>query len=141
MPGCLDQLYSGEHHTVSEHARHQLERLSPRDPTLFQAKMAAAFSHLFEGNYQEAARLAEQHTHELPAFASAWRVLAISRALLGDIASANVAKVKVLDLDPSATVSAMASSMPLRRVVDVEGLKEGYPGGLSSVGRAVPDFP
>jgi TolB-like protein/class 3 adenylate cyclase len=119
------QLYSGEHQTVREHAR-QLERLSPRDPRLFQGKTAAAFSHLFEGHYEEAAYLAEQLTHELPAFGSAWRILAISRTLAGDVASANIATRKVLELDPSATVSAMASSMPLRRVADVERLKEGY---------------
>jgi TolB-like protein/class 3 adenylate cyclase len=119
-------LYSGEHQTVRAHAR-QFERLSPRDPRLYQGKTAAAFSHLFEGHYEEAAYLAEQLTRELPAFATAWRILAISRALAGDIASANIARRKVLEIDSSSTVSAMASSMPLRRAVDVERLKEGYP--------------
>jgi predicted Zn-dependent protease len=104
-----------------------LERLSPRDPLLFQGKLVAAFSHLFEGHYEEAAHLAEQLTRELPAFASAWRVLAISRALAGDVASANVARRRVLEIDPSSTVSAVASSMPLRRAVDIERLKKGYP--------------
>jgi tetratricopeptide (TPR) repeat protein len=41
------QLYSGEHQTVRAHVR-RLERLSPRDPLLFQGKLVAAFSHLFE---------------------------------------------------------------------------------------------
>ena len=119
-------LYLGEHQTVRAHALQQ-ERLSPRDPSLFQGKTAAAFSHLFEGHFEEAAYLAEQITRQLPAFASAWRVLAISRALAGDIASANIARRKVLEIDPFSTVSAMASSMPLRRAVDIERLKEGYP--------------
>lgn len=125
MHSAWIHLYSGEHETVRANVR-QLEQLSPRDPTLFQGKLVAAFSHVFDGHYEEAAYLAEQLTHELPCFGSAWRVLALSRALAGDIASANIATRKALELDPSLKVPAMALTMPLRRAVDVERLKEGY---------------
>jgi TolB-like protein len=118
-------LYSGDHQTVRANVG-QFERLSPRAPTLFQGKLAAAFAHVFEGHYKEAAYLAEQLTHELPSLGSAWRVLAMSRALAGDVALANIATKKMLELDPSLRVPAMASTMPLRRAVDVERLKEGY---------------
>ena len=118
-------LYSGDHQTVRANVG-QFERLSPRAPTLFQGKLVAAFAHVFEGHYKEAAYLAEQLTHELPSFGSAWRVLAMSRALAGDVALANIATRKMLELDPSLRVPAMASTMPLRRAVDVERLKEGY---------------
>lgn len=118
-------LYSGDHQTVRANVG-QFERLSPRAPTLFQGKLAAAFAHVFEGHYKEAAYLAEQLTHELPSLGSAWRVLAMSRALAGDVALANIATRKMLELDPSLRVPAMASTMPLRRAVDVERLKEGY---------------
>ena len=118
-------LYSGDHQTVRANVG-QFERLSPRAPTLFQGKLAAAFAHVFEGHYKEAAYLAEQLTHELPSLGSAWRVLAMSRALAGDVALANIATKKMLELDPSLRVPAMSSTMPLRRAVDVERLKEGY---------------
>ena len=118
-------LYSGDHQTVRANVG-QFGRLSPRAPTLFQGKLAAAFAHVFEGHYKEAAYLAEQLTHELPSLGSAWRVLAMSRALAGDVALANIATKKMLELDPSLRVPAMASTMPLRRAVDVERLKEGY---------------
>jgi hypothetical protein len=52
--------------------------------------------------------------------------LAVSEALAGDVASANIAARKALELDPSLTVSAQVTMMPLRRPVDIERLKEGY---------------
>jgi hypothetical protein len=50
----------------------------------------------------------------------------LSKVLAGDMASANIATRKALEVDPSQTVSALASITPLRRPVDVERLKEGY---------------
>ena len=119
------QIYLGNHQTALEHAR-QYERLSPRDPTLIQSKLQAAYVHLFQGHYEEAAHLAEQISSERPAFAPGWRWLALSKALTGDAASANIATRKALELNPSLTASALATMMPLRRAVDVERLKEGY---------------
>jgi tetratricopeptide (TPR) repeat protein len=118
------QIYLGNHQTALEHIR-QFERLSPRDPILLQGKLIAALSHVFEGHYEEASHLAEQVVAERPTFVPGWRALATSRALAGDVASANIATRKALELDPSLTVSAMASMMPLRRAVDVERWKEG----------------
>jgi hypothetical protein len=50
----------------------------------------------------------------------------MSKALAGDIASANIAARKALDIDPSLTVSVLISLVPLRRAVDIERLREGY---------------
>lgn len=119
------QQWLGEHQTSLAHVR-QWERLSPRDPTLLQGKVISAFSHIFLGDFEEAVRLAEQITGERPALAVGWRLLAISRALVGDIASANIAKTKVLQLEPSLTTSAAVARAPLRRAVDVERMQEGY---------------
>ena len=118
-------LFLGEHPTAVAHAR-QMERLNPRDPTLFQAKLCLAFAHFFQGCFEEAAHLAEQIVAERPTFTPGLRALALSKALAGDVASASKATKKALELNPSLTVSALASLMPLRRAVDVERLKEGY---------------
>jgi len=115
----------GNHQTALEHIR-QFERLSPRDPSLTQSKLQSAHVHLFQGHYEEAAHLAEQISSERPTFAAGWRVLAVSKALGGDVASAHVATKRALEINPSQTASALASLMPLRRSVDVERLKEGY---------------
>jgi tetratricopeptide (TPR) repeat protein len=119
------QIYLGNHQTALEHIR-KYERLSPRDPSLMQSKLQSAHVHFFQGHYEEAAHLAEQISSERPTFAPGWRVLAVSKAMGGNAASAHVATKKALEINPSQTASALASLMPLRRSVDVERLKEGY---------------
>ena len=119
------QIYLGDHQTALEHIG-QYQRLSPRDPSLIQTKLQLAYVHVFQGRYEQAAHLAEQGSSERPSYTPYWRVLAISKALAGDVASANIATKKALELDPSQTASAVVSLMPLRRSVDVERLREGY---------------
>jgi TolB-like protein/class 3 adenylate cyclase len=121
--GAWVQIYLGNYQTALEHIR-QFERLSPRDPSLIQSKLQLAYVHVFQGRYEEAVHLAEQISSERPTFTPGWRILAISKALAGDVASAKIATKKALELDPSQTVSELASLMPLRRSVDVE--LEGY---------------
>ena len=118
-------IYLGEHQTALEHYR-RYERLSPRDPLLMHGKLPAVVAYIFGGHYEEAAHVAKQMVGALPAYTPGWRFLAVSEALAGDVASANIAASKALELDPSLTVSAQAMMMPLRRAVDVERLKEGY---------------
>jgi TolB-like protein/class 3 adenylate cyclase len=77
------RLYLGEHKVSLEHQR-QAMRLSPRDPNVPQVRNAQAFAHFFEGQYAEAARLAERLTEEFPHFLPAWRIMAMSNALGGD---------------------------------------------------------
>jgi hypothetical protein len=81
---------------------------------------------VFQGHYEEAAHHADQIAREFPAFTPGWRLLAVSKALAGDVASANIATTKALELDPSQTASALTSMLPLRRPIDVERLNEGY---------------
>jgi tetratricopeptide (TPR) repeat protein len=118
-------IYLGEHQTALEHHR-QWERSSPRDPLLLRGKLLPVLAYIFEGHYEEAAYLAKQIVAALPAFAAGWRFLAVSEALAGDVASANKAARKVLELAPSLTASEVASLMPLRRPIDVERVIEGH---------------
>jgi adenylate cyclase len=119
------QMYLGEHQIALEHFGRN-ERLNPRDPGMIYVKMGTAVSHLFLGNYEDAARLMQKAVSAFPAFASGWRVLAISQAMAGDMASAQQATSKAIELDPSRTVSSLVSLMPLRRAVDVERYREAF---------------
>jgi TolB-like protein/class 3 adenylate cyclase len=119
------QLYLGEHQTALEHFGRNA-RLNPRDPGMIYVKLGTALAQLFLGNYEEAARLMQKTVSEFPAFASGWRVLAMSRAMAGDIASAQKATSKAIELDPSRTVSSLVSLMPLRRAADVERYREAF---------------
>jgi adenylate cyclase len=118
-------LYLGEHQIALEHFDRN-ERLNPRDPGMMYLKLGAALSHLFLGNYDEAMCLMEKTVSEFPAFAPGWRVLAISRAMAGDMALARKATTKALELDPSRKVDLLVSLMPLRRSVDVERYREAF---------------
>jgi len=115
----------GEHETSLAHVR-QWARLDPRDPALVQGNLLSARAHMFLGHFEEAASLAEQIVAGRPTFVPGWYALAISRALAGDVASANIARKKALELAPSLTVSALVALLPLRRAIDVERLREGY---------------
>src|SRR5262249_43130485 len=89
-------------------------------------KLISAISHMYLGHFEEAVSLAEQIVAGRPTYVPGWRVLAMSRALAGDVASASIATKKALELDPSQTVAALVALPPLRRAVDVERLREGY---------------
>lgn len=111
------QMYLGNHQTAIEHAR-RAERLSPRDPNMLQVRMAIAFAEFFDGQHVEAGLLAERMLNEFPTFAPATRIMAVSYALAGNLALAEKAAKKALELDPSQRVSVLRSQMPLRRDED-----------------------
>jgi adenylate cyclase len=110
-------MYLGNHQQAIEHAR-QAERLSPRDPNILQVKMAMAFAQFFDGQYAQAGKLAERMSDEFPKFAPATRIMAASFALAGELALADRAAKKSLELDPTQRVSLLLLQMPLRRVED-----------------------
>jgi TolB-like protein/class 3 adenylate cyclase/tetratricopeptide (TPR) repeat protein len=118
-------LYMGEHQIALEHFQRN-ESLNPRDPAIMYVEVGAALAHLFLGNYEEAARIMQEIVSEFPAFATGWRVLAISKAMAGDIAAGKNATSKALELDPSRTVSSLVPLVPLRRPADVQRYKEAF---------------
>jgi tetratricopeptide (TPR) repeat protein len=116
----------GEHEISLAHVR-QWARVDPRDPyVLVDGKRISALAHMFLGHFEEAVSLAEQSVAARPTYVPGWRILAVCRALAGDVASASIATKKALELDPSLTVSALiAIQPPYRRAVDVERYREG----------------
>ena len=117
-------MYLGNHRKAIDDAR-QAERLSPRDPNILQVKMAMAFAQFFDGQYAEAAHLAERMSNEFPTFAPATRVAAVSFAMAGEPASAAKVKKKSLELDPSQRVAVLLTQMPLRRAEDSKLWEQG----------------
>jgi tetratricopeptide (TPR) repeat protein len=115
-------IYLGRHETALQHLA-TAERLSPRDPLLVQNRMACALANVLTGHYEEAERLTELITSEVPGLFAAWRMKAISYALGGHPESAAAAARRLLELDPSARVSILAP--PLRRPEDRQRYREG----------------
>jgi TolB-like protein/class 3 adenylate cyclase len=95
-------------------------RLSPRDPLTFQLTTVEGWAHFYAGRYAEAAGLAERLTRQVPKFLPALRMAAVSHAMNGNIAGANIARNQVLALDPAASISVLSNVMPLRLPVDRE---------------------
>ncbi|WFU25538.1 adenylate/guanylate cyclase domain-containing protein [Bradyrhizobium sp. CB1717] len=121
--------FLGAPQTALEHLA-QAERLSPRDPSLPQIKLACALAHFVAGRYEDAIRL----TEELPNLLGAWRIKAVSYAMSGDLYRAADAGKKVLQLDPTARASVLAQWLPLQRPED----RERYRKGLLAAG--IPDL-
>ncbi len=117
-------MYLGKHQTSLEHLRHAA-RLSPRDPNMMQIRFGMAFAHIFDGQYEEALLITKRITEEFPTFMPAWRAMAVGHALGGDLALADKAARKALELDPTGTVTVLAALMPLRRPQDRERWKDG----------------
>ena len=117
-------IFLGEPQTALEHL-HRAKRLSPRSPGMMQVQLGVAGALFFGGQYGEAARVAEGITRAYPNFSPAWRFMAVSNALGGDQTLVVKATRRVLELDPTASVSALVSAIPLRRPEDRERYKEG----------------
>lgn len=110
--------YAGEPRQAIEAAQRAL-RLSPRDPELLHFYIALGTAHFVAEDYGEAARCAELAiaARDVP---SGYRLLAASRALLGEAPAARAAMAELLRLRPSTTVSAVRTVIHFKRPDDLE---------------------
>ncbi len=118
------KIYLGEPEVALEHLERSL-RLSPRDPNIMQMKTAVAFASFFAGRYEDAMQLARKAVGEVPSFLPAWRMIAISGALSGQLDLAKAAASRVLELDPLARATTLVPMLPLRRPQDRERYRDG----------------
>jgi adenylate cyclase len=80
-------------------------RLSPFDPLSFNAYNGTAYAHFFAGRPDEAAGAASMATQANPGFSIPWILRAAALANAGRIAEASASAQRVLDLQPSFTIS------------------------------------
>jgi TolB-like protein len=80
------------------------ERLSPRDPRAWYMAAVAALAHFVAGEFAKAAICAERALAQNARFAPTLRVLAASRARLGESNAATIAVRELLNLEPQLTL-------------------------------------
>ena len=96
--------WNGDSATAIEHAELAL-RLSPFDPMSFNAYNGLGYAQFFAGRCDEAASAASMATQANPRFSIPWILRAAALAQAGRIADAKASAQRVLDLQPSFTVS------------------------------------
>ena len=102
-------------------------RLSPRDPHPAFYLTACGICHFVAARYRECATLNRRAVLLRPRFTSAWRSLAASAGIVGDIDSAAAALAKTRQLQPDLSVEWVEKHHPIVRSQDrgnyIEGLR------------------
>ena len=116
--------YRGELDLAIEHQARAM-RFSPIDPFLYNMYIGTAFAHFLAGRYEEASDWANKALREQPNYPAATRILAASKALLGQLTEAQGAMVSLRKFDPSLRGSSVPELYPVRRPEDLAKLVEG----------------
>jgi TolB-like protein/Tfp pilus assembly protein PilF len=111
------KVWQGESDTALEHVTRAM-RLSPQDPTIFNAQAAIGLAHFLAGRYDDARRWAELAVREQPDHFIATGVAAASNALAVRPADARKSMARLLALDPELRISNLKELFPIRRVED-----------------------
>src|SRR5262245_3650701 len=82
-------------------------RLSPVDPRTFFAQEGMAHAHFFAGRHDEAVSWAKMALRELPNGHAAVRIAAASGALAGRDEEARRLAARLLEIDPTFTISSL----------------------------------
>lgn len=122
--GGLLKAFGGEHETAIEHLA-QAMRLSPLDPSLYSMQSATALAHFVAGRYDEAIFWAEKAARGNPNFLPAIRIIATSAGNSGQLARAQKAAKRMMEIDPTFKVSRLTDHVPLRRPDDLARYAEG----------------
>ena len=116
--------YRGELDLAIEHQARAM-RFSPIDPFLYNMYIGTAFAHFLAARYDEASEWANKALREQPNYPAATRILAASKALLGQLTEAQGAMVSLRKFDPSLRGSNVPEVYPVRRPEDLAKLVEG----------------
>ena len=107
-------------------------RLSPRDHVEGATLSTAGLCHFMTGNYNEAANLQRRAVQLRPNFGTAWRTLAASAGLAGDVDTAAAALAEAKRLQPNLTIGWVREFHPIIMADD----RERYVEGLRKAGLA-----
>jgi adenylate cyclase len=106
----------------------QARRLSPVDPEAFFTMSAMGFAYMTLGRFGEALDWTRRALRERPTFGPALRFRAICLAELGRIDEAQATVARLLELEPSLTLSVLRARVPIRnsRLMDlfINGLRK-----------------
>ena len=120
----LLKAYAGEPEVAIEHLARAM-RLSPLDPSLYSMQTAMALAHFVADRYDLALQWAEKASLEGTNFLPAFRLAAASAGHLGLVDVAAKAVKRMLQIDPSSTVSNLGFHAPLRRSEDITKYADG----------------
>jgi TolB-like protein/tetratricopeptide (TPR) repeat protein len=118
------KVWLGESGPAIQHLERAM-RLSPHDPQLMNMQAAMAAAHFFAGRYAEALPWAESAMRDNPRHLMPPTTAAASNALAGRMAEARKAVARILEIDPSMSLSNLGEFIPLRRSEDMQLLADG----------------
>ena len=100
-------------------------RLSPSDPLAYRFLTGAAVANLLMGRFDEAVSFGEEARRRQTRWGPTFRTLAAAYAQLGQLDKAKEALARLLEREPSATISHYRSRLPYRIPEQAEKLWEG----------------
>ncbi|WP_027549646.1 winged helix-turn-helix domain-containing tetratricopeptide repeat protein [Bradyrhizobium sp. Cp5.3] len=101
-------------------------RLSPRDPSLAIYHGIAGYARFTERRYDEAVALAREAIRHRGDLTGAYRVLAVSAGMTGDVALAELALRELRRTQPNISLDWIATQLPWRNAADREHYLEGF---------------
>ena len=100
-------------------------KLSPHDPEIIHFLIGIGTAHFVAGDYQEAVNFADRARQARPNAPATHRLMATGLARLGKLEEANQAVVKMLDLRPNMTVTAVRNTIKFKNSEHAEKYLEG----------------
>ena len=116
--------FAGEHEAAIEQASRAL-RLNPLDPEIARTELLMASSLLLLGRHDEALAWAKRSHRHSPNAVMSLRVLAAANAFAGDIEEARRIGQRLLQIDPTLTLSRARTFSAFRRPEDLSKWIEG----------------
>jgi TolB-like protein/tetratricopeptide (TPR) repeat protein len=101
-------------------------RLSPRDPSLAIYYGIAGYARFTERHYDEAIALAREAIRHRGELTGAYRVLAVSAGMIGDVALADMALGELRRTQPNISLDWIATQLPWANDADREHYLEGF---------------
>jgi tetratricopeptide (TPR) repeat protein len=117
--------YNGGWQDGDREARHAL-RLSPRDPFAAIYCGVAGYAQFIGGNYEEAIRLAREGLRHRSDFVGAYRVLTAAAGMAGLDDVAKDALMELRRVQPTISLSWLATRIPINNDADRERYLEGF---------------
>ena len=101
-------------------------RLSPLDPQIFTVQTGLAFAHFFAGRNADATSWATTAVRQQRNFLTAQFILAACHAMSGRVEEAQEDCARIMQLNPTLSISKIKDRTPFRRTEDIERLAEAF---------------